>query len=175
LLKQATKGTFMSSRIFGLLVTAVCVTAFTLEGGCAPATPESMTPPLQRVARTQSGTVWVTAIGGADTNDFWDAEIGTVEFAKAVENSIEKSGVLESVSRNGSGEYHLEANLRATDMRGSDVKFKILVSWKLSRSSDHRLVWEADIVGTDSDKMANAAQDNISQAIQSLEAAIPLR
>jgi hypothetical protein len=60
-------------------------------------------------------------------------------------------------------------------MRGSDVKFKILVSWKLSRSSDHRLVWEADIVGTDSDKMANAAQDNISQAIQSLEAAIPLR
>lgn len=117
----------------------------------------------------------MTVIGGKDTNDFWNPVIDTVEFSKAVEASIEKSGVMESVSHNGSGDYHLEANLRAMEQRGSDVKYKVLISWKLSALSDHRLVWDADIVGTDGDGLANAARDNIRQAMESLEAAIPLR
>ena len=170
-------------RIIHFIASGICLAAFALTSGCN-AKPEEMAPELQSFPRTQPGAVSVTAIGASDTNDFWSPIITKADFAKAVEISIGKCGVLKSVQQSGAGDYHLEANLRAMDIPVSaDSTYRIFVSWKLRTSSNNRVVWDADIVSSAKhsfgqnikNTLAAAAQDNILQAMNSLEAAIPLR
>jgi hypothetical protein len=164
----------MSCGIPGFLVVASCMAA--LATGCGPATPESMTPQLQRSARSQPGTVSVTAIGANDNNDFWSPLIGKDQFAKAVEAAVAKCAVLSPVKSGGAGNYRLQANLRAMDISSApDTKYRIFVSWKLTSPNGAAVLWEADTVGSDKDSLAGAAGDSIRQAMESLEAAIPLR
>lgn len=168
-------GTRQSLLLFSFIAT------LSFAGGCV-SSPESMTPSLTRSSRTEPGSVSVTAIGGNVTkaengyvNQFWDPKIALREFSKAVEHSIKECEVFQSIRDSAPTDFRLEANLRAMDQPvQSEINYRMLITWKLTDARSSRVIWEADVVSSDKGSIEGAAKDNIRQALESLERAVPL-
>jgi hypothetical protein len=153
-----------------------------LNGGCASASkPAAMIPPI--VAGTlhaSAASVALTVTGGKPTSAAGMSQISNEDFATALRASIEQSKVFAQIS-DTAGDYQLDVYLARLQQPifGFSMTVTLEADWRLTRKSDHAVVWQKGIettytagagesvVGTTRLRKANegAARENISQAL----------
>jgi hypothetical protein len=156
--------------------------------GCAsPAQSSAMvaTPVGSVTKHVQSVSMNVT--GGSETSAAMASQISSTDFAAALKQSIEQSGLFAKVEPNGgSDDYHLEVAIVRLQqpMFGLNMTVVIETNWTLTRQNDHYTVWQKAIVTSHTAKtgeafagvkrlrLANegAARDNIHDALTQLAA-----
>ena len=156
-----------------------------LCGGCATASkPTAMVADVVQVEHRNAASVAVTVTGGADTSSMGASNISNDDFAAAIRDSIEKSGVFASIATAGAGEYQINAQIVRLDrpILGFSFTVTMEVTWRLLWTSSQEVVWEKSVtssftattgdafVGVTRLRLANegAARANIKDAITQL-------
>jgi hypothetical protein len=168
------------------LKTFLCFAALSaiaaFNSGCATASkPTAMIPPIAAgTLHASAASVAVTVTGGQATSAAGMSQISNEDFATAVRAAIEQSKVFAQVS-DAASDYQLDAYLARLQqpMFGFSMTVTLEVDWKLTRKSDHAVVWQRaieskftagageSVVGATRLRKANegAARENISQAL----------
>ena len=174
----------MSVRAFFLLAaigTGACVS------GCAsPAKPDAMVPTIVPATHRNDHDVMVAVSGGKATSSAGASQISDEDFATALRQSLEKSGVFAKVSPAGAY-YKLTAYIGNVDqpILGASMTVSMEVSYALINTASGESVWTKNVLskytaafseafaGPTRLRLANegAARDSIQQAIGALETA----
>lgn len=162
-------------------------TAALLFGGCATASqPAAMIATITSPVTRHSESVSVAVTGGSETSGMGASKISNADFAEAITSSIAQSGVFSRIMPAGSGDYALGVQIVRLDQPMFGLSFTVTLecTWRLTRQSDGRIVWEKSIstpftastsdafAGTTRLRLANegAARTNIEEAIKQLGA-----
>jgi hypothetical protein len=165
-----------------------------LVAGCAtPARIEQMkvdAPLAARVAASNSALKEKVALkdvtGGRETNPMWVSSVGSAEFERALEQSLQEVGLL-ALNRQASP-FHLTAHLLKLDqpLMGASMTVTATVQYSLverttgkevfsrTLSTPYTAAWNASFLGAERLKLANegAIRENIKQLIETL---IPMK
>lgn len=164
------------------------VAAMIILGGCStPAQPVAMTATITRAVTKHSQSVSVNVTGGSATSSAGASKISNSDFATALQQSIEQSGLFAKTVPTGSAEdYHLEVEIVRLQqpMMGFSMTVTIEANWTLSRPSDHTVIWQKSVTSTHTTGTGEAfvgvtrlrlategaARDNIQDAIGQMSA-----
>ncbi|PLY04961.1 MAG: hypothetical protein C0622_01980 [Desulfuromonas sp.] len=130
-----------------------------------------------------AGTLVVGEVsGGKETNPMWMSTIDDASFRQALFTSLERSGLFEQALLTGDGEYRLDCEILAQEVKpGFDMSATLMVRYQLSRAGE--TVWAENIFtqyeakmeetfyGVKRAQLANegAVRKNIAQLIQQLQ------
>lgn len=153
--------------------------------GC-PATlkPEAMTPQVSVSGHKSASDILIAALGATDVTAREPVQIKDEDFAQALQESIEKSGLFRKASRDVPGKYQLQAFFTQIDEQifGIDMTASMEVNYTLARTSPKAVLWEKKISSSHTASMSDsvisitrlqlategAARKNIEQAIQEI-------
>ncbi|HEV2443950.1 MAG TPA: hypothetical protein VGT07_15615 [Steroidobacteraceae bacterium] len=162
-------------------VALALIAATALTAGCATASnPDDMVSTPATVVHRNTDSVSVAVTGGKETNPMWTSQISNDAYAKALSDSIQKSGLFGSVT-DGGANFKLNAFLGKVDqpLFGFAMTVKMEVTYTLIDTRSGKTVWQKDIAsqytahpsdafaGVTRLRLANegAARANIQQAI----------
>ena len=150
------------SHIGSVAIALVMASLAALSGCATPARTDQMvatSPSTPRVAvspalRESIGIRDVT--GGRDTNPLWVSNVGSVEFERALEDSLRNAGLLAPVR--GAARYQLSADLHKLDqpLMGLDMTVTATVDWHLVERSTGRNILKRSIGTPYTAKMSDA-------------------
>ena len=139
--------------------------------------------PTQGVHHSKE-TISVTVTGGQDTSSAGASQISSKDFAQALRDSIEKSGLFSKAMDAEGGTYKLDAYIGelAQPILGFDMTVTLEVGYTLTDTRSQRPIWKKSIrstytattkdafVGVTRLQMANegAARKNIADAIAAI-------
>lgn len=161
------------------------VSFVSLLAGCAsPSQPKAMIGVPAGEVHHSSETVSVAVTGGKETSSVHASQVSSKDFAEALRDSIEKSGLFSKALDSEGGAYKLSAYIGelAQPVLGFDMTVTMEVSYKLTDTRSQKAIWSKAIrtthTATTSDaiigatrlQMANegAARKNIEEAITQL-------
>ena len=170
----------MTRSFVHLLLTAIMFCA-----GCASATrPEAMIPQIHLPVHKSPSNVVVEVLGGKETSAMWLSQISDEDFAHALRQSIEQSGLFAQALKDGSSKYLLQAFIAQMNqpLFGGDMTVSMEVNYHLARTELKQVVWRKAVYSTYTAsfgdaiggatrlRLANegAARKNIEQAIQEM-------
>ena len=154
--------------------------------GCTAvaAKPEAMTVQIRLPIHKSPSTVAVAVMGGRDTSAMWTSQIADVDFAQALLQSVEQSGLFVQAPKDGSAKYLLQAFIVKINqpMIGLSMTVSMEVDYALARTEPKQVLWQKAVsstytaplseafVGVTRLRLANegAARENIEQAIQEM-------
>lgn len=174
-----------ATKIVGLLF----FTAALLAGGCAsPAQSKAMVAvPTMGSVKSHDGKVSLNVTGGSETSAMGASQISSADFATALRDSIQKSGLFSAVvAAGGDEDYHIEVAIVRVDqpMMGFSMTVTFETTWTLSGKNDQTVFWRKAIssrftatvgdafAGVTRLRLANegAARENIQEAIAQMSA-----
>ena len=153
--------------------------------GC-PATlkPETMIPQVSVPVHKSASDILVAVLGATDVTKLKPIHITDEDFAQALQESIEKSGLFRKALRDVPGKYLLQAFFTQIDEQifGIDMTASMEVNYTLARMSPKEVLWEKKISSSHTASMSDslisitrlqlategAARKNIEQAIQEI-------
>lgn len=144
----------MNSRVCGLILVA----ALGL-GGCASASkPDAMQATPVAAVHKSSSAVSVTVSGGKETSKMGASQISNQDFARALQGSIEKSGLFSSAVSGPGSRYQLVAFIGKLDqpMFAFATTVTMEVSYTLTDSQTRKTVWSQSIASTYTAKTSDA-------------------
>lgn len=153
--------------------------------GCASgAKPEAMITQVNMPIHRSSSDVLVVALGGRETSAMGKSQIADEDFAQALRQSIEQSGLFSQARRDGQAKYQLQAFIVQMNqpMFGASMTVSMEVNYNLAKTNPKEVVWQKAVtstytapfseafVGATRLRMANegAARKNIEQAINEM-------
>jgi len=115
---------------------------FLLLSGCA-ARYQNMIPNSFEISKKYPYKVSVSVVGGRETHPLWTSQISSSAYTQALELSIEKSGLFESIIKGKGADYLLDITLLKVDQPivGLDITINIESEWVLINASTHKPVW----------------------------------
>ncbi len=152
-------------------------------GGCAtPAQSNAMVPTSLGPVTKHPESLSVSVTGGSETSAAGASQISSADFAAALSQSIQQSGLFAKIIPAGqSGDYQLQVAIVRLQqpMFGFSMTATIETSWTLTRLSDHAAIWRKAITTSHTAKAGEAfagvtrlrlategaARDNIQDAI----------
>jgi ABC-type uncharacterized transport system auxiliary subunit len=170
------------------LVMILIAAGAVLLGGCStPAQPNAMVATSLGAVAKHPESLSLNVTGGSATSAAGASQISNGDFASALSQSIERSGLFAKVIPAGqSSAYHLEVAIVRLQqpMFGFSMTATIETTWTLTHLSDRAVVWQKAIttshtanagdafVGVTRLRLATegAARDNIQDAINQLGA-----
>lgn len=153
----------MSRRRIGSLAIALVIGSLAALSGCAtPARTDqmvatSLSTPRVAVSPALRESIGIRDVtGGRDTNPLWVSNVGSVEFERALEDSLRNAGLLAPVR--GAARYQLSADLHKLDqpLMGIDMTVTATVDWHLVERSTGRNVLKRSIGTPYTAKMSDA-------------------
>lgn len=170
-------------------IAPLMILAALFAGGCAtPAKSTAMVAaPMLEAENRHEGSIGLNVTGGSETTAASASQISNENFAAALRESVEKSGLFSNVLSAGEkGDYHLDVSIVRVDqpMVGFSMTVTVETTWNLSRLSDGKVLWRKGIlstytapfgesvVGVTRLRLANegAARENIRNAIAQMGA-----
>ena len=156
-----------------------------LCAGCASgAKPEGMIAQIHLPIHKSPSKVIVSVIGGRETSAMWTSQVSDVDFAQALLQSIEQSGLFAHARKYGSAEYLLQAFIARINqpLFGTSMTVSMEVNYYLTRTERKQVVWQKAVSSTYTApfgeafvaatrlQLANegAARKNIEQAIHEI-------
>jgi hypothetical protein len=157
-------------------------------GGCAtPAQSNAMVPTSMGSVTRHAESLSLSVTGGSGTSAAGASQISNADFASALGQSIQQSGLFAKIIPAGqSGDYHLEVAIVRLQqpMFGFSMTATIETNWTLTRLSDHAVIWRKAITTSHTAKAGEAfagvtrlrlategaARDNIQDAITQMSA-----
>ena len=157
-------------------------------GGCAtPAQSTAMVAMPTGSISKHAEVVSLNVTGGSETSAAGASQISNADFASALGQSIQQSGLFAKIGLAGQpSDYHLEVSIVKLQqpLMGFSMTATIETNWTLTHQSDHAVVWRKAIttshtakageafVGTTRLRLATegAARDNIQDAISQMSA-----
>lgn len=153
--------------------------------GCASAAkPEAMIAHVNLPVHQSPSTVIVSVIGGRSTSSMGVSQISDEDFAEALRQSMEHSGLFAQVLKDGSATYQLQAFIAQINQPffGGSMTVTMEVHYTLTRNKSKQVVWQkalnstytapfsAAFVGATRLRLAKegAARKNVEQAIQEM-------
>jgi hypothetical protein len=145
------------------LALVIGIAALNMITGCAtPARPDQMVAASPTTARAAPPPALRESIGirdvtgGRDTNPLWVSNVGSVEFERALEDSLRNAGLLTPVR--GAARYQLSADLHKLDqpLMGIDMTVTATVDWHLVERSTGRNLLKRSIGTPYTAKMSDA-------------------
>ena len=161
-------------------------------GGCAtPAQSNAMVATPTGSVSKHSESVSLNVTGGSETSATGASQISNQDFASALGQSIQQSGLFSKIITPGQpGDYHLEVAIVRLQqpMMGFSMTATMETNWALTRESDHSVLWRKAITTSHTAKAGEAfagvtrlrlategaARDNINDAIIQMST-VPLR
>jgi len=161
-----------------LAVTMLCA-------GCASgAKQEAMIAQIHMPVHKSPSNVVVAVIGGRETSVMGSSQISDEDFAQALRQSIEQSGLFAQALTDGLSKYLLQAFIVQINqpMFGGSLTVSMEVNYTLARTEPKQVVWQKAVsssytapfseafVAVKRLRLANegAARKNIEQAIQEM-------
>jgi hypothetical protein len=153
----------MNSFRLGSVAFTLLLGSLALLSGCAtPARTDQMVASQPSVPRAPVPTALRESIGirdvtgGRDTNPLWKSNVGSVEFERALEESLRNAGLLAPVR--GAAQYQLIADLQNLDQPfiGIDATVTATVDWHLFERSSGRNLLRRSIGTPYTAKMSDA-------------------
>jgi hypothetical protein len=153
----------MNSFRLGSVAFTLLLGSLTLLSGCAtPARTDQMVASQPSVPRAPVPTALRESIGirdvtgGRDTNPLWVSNVGSVEFERALEDSLRNAGLLAPVR--GAARYQLSADLHKLDqpLMGLDMTVTATVDWHLVERATGRNILKRSIGTPYTAKMSDA-------------------
>jgi hypothetical protein len=129
-----------------------------LFGGCA-ARSAMMVPASFEVAKKIPGSVRVEeAVGGRETNPLWSSQISSTAFSEALTNSLTKSGLFDTVLKQGDTTYILNVTILGYDQPwiGANFDIKMNTKWELTDAKKLVPVWSETFETTYKAKFSDA-------------------
>ena len=130
---------------------ALLATAATFLAGCAsPAQTSSMVAAPIAVAAKHPEPLSVRVTGGSETSAAGASKISNADFAEAIRQSVEQSGLFaKAVLADPTADYHLDVNIVRLDqpMMGFSMTVTIEATWTLSKR-DNTVVWQKSVTST---------------------------
>ena len=168
----------------GLLV-RLGVVALALCTGCASgAKPEAMIAQLNLPIHKSSSDVFVFVMGGKATSAMTASQIADEDFAQALRQSIEQSGLFRQARTEGQAKYQLQAFIVQVNqpMFGASITVSMEVNYTLARVEPKQVIWQKAVFSSYTapwnDAFAavtrlrhaneGAARQNIERAIQDM-------
>ena len=153
--------------------------------GCASAAkPEAMIAQIHLPIHKSPSNVVVAVIGGRETSAMGASQISDEDFAHALRQSIEQSGLFAQALKDGSSKYLLQAFITQVNQPiiGLSMTVSMEVDYHLARTELKQVVWQKAVsstytapfseafAGVTRLRLANegAARKNIEQAIQEM-------
>lgn len=171
----------MSGRLgaFATLALAALLTAC-----AAPSQPGAMVAAPAGKMHRSSEAIAVAVAGGKPTSAVRKSQIADEDFAKALRESIEKSGLFAKVSNDPNTHYRLDAFIGqlSQPFAGFDMTVTMEVSYTLTDAQLHQRIWQKNVLtshtatvgdalmGVQRLRVANegAARKNIEEALQEM-------
>lgn len=163
-----------------VLVTLVGVFVFACST-TLPVSQEAMIPGTVEIARQHPYSVQVVASGGSNAVVFGSPfVISDPELKSAVEETVVKSRVFQSVVQGSNADFALSAKVAtlSKSLYGTDLELEI--GWSLVRVADRQVVWRKSIITAASTRnrsesgpamksaIAEAARENIARALKAV-------
>jgi len=173
----------MNPRI--LIATLLAVTGLFIGGCATPAQSNAMIPTSMGTVTKHQESVSLNVTGGSETSAAGASQISNADFASALGQSIQQSGLFAKIIPAGqSSDYHLEVAIVRLQqpMFGFSMTATIETNWTLTKVSDHTVAWRKAITTSHTAKTGEAfagvtrlrlategaARDNIQDAISQL-------
>ncbi|MEO8627527.1 MAG: hypothetical protein ABI612_05415 [Betaproteobacteria bacterium] len=163
---------------------ATLALAALLTACAAPSQPGAMIAAPAGALHESSETISVAVAGGKPTSSMRGSQIADEDFAKALRESIEKSGLFAKVSNDPDAHYRLDAFIGqlSQPFAGFDMTVTMEVSYTLTDAQLHQRIWQKNVLtshtatvgdafaGVKRLQLANegAARKNIEQALQEM-------
>jgi hypothetical protein len=167
----------------GVLLVAF-VLIISVSGCAAPSQSKAMVAVPSGEVHHNNETVSVTVTGGRETSGTGASQISDKDFARALRESIEKSGLFAKAIDTDGGRYRLDAYIGelAQPVIGFDMTASLEVAYTLTQAGSQKVVWKKSIrsiytattkdsaIGATRLELANegAARKNIEQVITEL-------
>jgi hypothetical protein len=171
-----------------ILLFPILVLSALLLGGCAtPAQSGAMMPTAMGSVTKHPGTLVINVDGGSETSAAGASQISNKDFAAALEQSIQQSGLFSQVIPFGqASDYNLDVQIVRLQqpMMGFSMTATLETNWTLTRLSDKSVVWRKAVVSSHTAKTGEAfagttrlrlategaARNNIQDAIAQMSA-----
>ena len=136
---------------------AVSIVAAGMTGCATGAKSEAMVVEKVAIAHQSSSNVTVAVSGGSATNGLGASQISDDDFAKALSDSIAKSGLFKEVLPSG-GRYKLTAFIGKVDQPvfGFNMTVKMEVSYTLVDTQSGKTVWSKNVASEHTAKAGEA-------------------
>jgi len=136
---------------------AVSIVAAGMTGCATGAKSEAMVVEKVAIAHQSSSNVTVAVSGGSSTNGMGASQISDDDFAKALSDSIAKSGLFKEVLPSG-GRYKLTAFIGKVDQPvfGFNMTVKMEVSYTLVDTQSGKTVWSKNVASEHTAKAGEA-------------------
>jgi len=160
--------------------------ALFLAGCATPSTPAAMTAKPVTAVTKNPESLGVNVTGGGETSSMGASNISDADFATAIKTSIADSGLFAKITASEQADYLLSVAIVRLDrpLFGASFTVNFEATWRLSRRSDQKLIWEKSVassftatmgdafVGVTRLRLANegAARTNIQDAITQMSA-----
>ena len=127
----------------------VIATAALFLGGCAtPAQSNAMVSASMGAVTKHAESLSLTVTGGSETSAAGASQISNADFASALGQSIQQSGLFAKIIPPGkSGDYQLEVAIVSLQqpLFGFSMTVTIETNWTLTHPSDHAVIWRKAI------------------------------
>lgn len=120
-----------------------------------------MTPPADAAYRAPENSVYrsnlsvETVAGGSDTNPLWMSKVDSESFKDALTQSLSDAGY---ISKNGSSNYQLHANLLKLDQPYFGASFDVVstVNYTIENMSTHKISYDETFTKTGTAKFGDS-------------------
>lgn len=149
-----------------LVATLICA-------GCAsPLNPEAMIAQGHLPVHKSPSTVVVSVTGGKPTAALGASQLADEDFARALRQSIEQSGLFARALKEGSAKYLLQAWIARIHRPFLSSRTIVMeVNYTLTRTEPKQVLWQKAVSSTYTALVGEAfgaARENIEQAIQEI-------
>ncbi len=122
-----------------------CVLLASLSGGCAARSAMMILTSFEITNKIPTSVRVEDAVGGRETNPLWTSQISSTAYTDALANSLTRSGLFETVYRQGQGspDYILNITILGYDQPviGLDLDVKMKTKWELTDAKKLTPVW----------------------------------
>jgi hypothetical protein len=160
------------------------VAVVVLSGCASAARPKAMIPIPSSSIHKSAADIVVLVIGGRETSAMAASQISNEDFAQAIRESFEQSGLFQKALSDGLAKYRLDAFITQVNqpMFGFAMTVSMEVNYTLARTAPQGVIWQKAIsssytaavseafVGVTRLRIANegAARNNIDQAMEEI-------
>lgn len=140
----------MKNSIKTLVGLVAAATVIVLTGCAAPATKEAMEVPALQTTKRFAQSVQVRTSGGSETQAAGGTNVSDSDLKAAIESSITKARLFNTVVQGKGGDYELSVVLANVNkpMMGFSMTVDVDAGWSLTRVSDRAIVMRKQIQST---------------------------
>jgi hypothetical protein len=117
-----------------------------------------MAPKPEWHVRKNPQAVSIHVGGGSETSSMGASQIANVDFARAILQAVTESGIFAKADLADGGDYRLDVQIARLQqpMFGGSFTVVLETTWRLSKQSDHSVVWEKPVTSSFTATMGDA-------------------